>query len=824
MELAQAPADLAQLQAEVGRLAAELQEATQEKVQAAQYGLAVLEENGELKQRCGELEGQLDRLSSELTQMKEALAECHSSHKRAAVAGENREESLVREAAAKEAQLAACLEEQQGELRQLRCQLSNAGAESERLSATLQDLRQECQALDAEKAQLREELKQHKSRELRQLQDCAELEEENISLQKQVSMLKGNQFEALKHELRRREEEALLAGAQLEELGRLRELAERQLEEALETLVVEREQQRELRRELVVCTGGRPGSLGSLQAGLEELSQDEELDSGFANGSASVGDFGERASTPRARPAPGLVADLFSELSLAEVHKLRQQLLQGDRERASLAADVQEARRQLDSAREALAEQQQRNGLLLEQLQARPASPEPQPRQDLEGQLRAARKLAGELQARLAQAQEELLGLTEDLATLYHQVCAWRGLTPQRVVLDYYRDGGGTRRPPGKPEPGAGPCGDQSSPGEPLNVSSLAAVLREQLGHLQGALVLWRQQPPRQGPPAAELERDKEALAEEVLKLRSLLSTKREQIATLRTVLKANKQTAEAALSKLKGQYEGEKALVSDTMLKLRRELKALKEDATTFSSLRAMFASRCDQYVSQLDEMQRQLAVAEDEKKTLSSLLRMAIQQKLALTQRLESLASPARGTRPRPRSTRSTADPALTGGPPEELSAQDPAPQLSPVEGPRQRTAEGHRGAPERGKMDQEARQDGAEVLGTQGGSLPGKETGPPRAAGKAPGAKARPEPPATARNSSPSAGAVQDAGVPGRAGKGQLVLGKGLPPGGAMPPGCRGAEPGRVRGPRGDPSCPHCPPPASSLSRPSPAPTST
>lgn len=36
---------------------------------------------------------------------------------------------------------------------------------------------------------------------------------------------------------------------------------------------------------------------------------------------------------------------------------------------------------------------------------------------------------------------------------------------------------------------------------------------------------------------------------------------------------------------------------------------------------------------------MQRQLAAAEDEKKTLNSLLRMAIQQKLALTQRLEDL-----------------------------------------------------------------------------------------------------------------------------------------------------------------------------------------
>lgn len=37
-------------------------------------------------------------------------------------------------------------------------------------------------------------------------------------------------------------------------------------------------------------------------------------------------------------------------------------------------------------------------------------------------------------------------------------------------------------------------------------------------------------------------ESDREALLEEVLKLKSLLSTKREQIATLRTVLKANKQ------------------------------------------------------------------------------------------------------------------------------------------------------------------------------------------------------------------------------------------------------------------------------------------
>ncbi|XP_076577850.1 protein bicaudal D homolog 1-like isoform X1 [Chaetodon auriga] len=178
---------------------------------------------------------------------------------------------------------------------------------------------------------------------------------------------------------------------------------------------------------------------------------------------------------------------------------------------------------------------------------------------------------------------------------------------------------------------------------EPMNVYNLNAIIRDQVKHLQRA-VDRSLQLSRQRAAAREvgplLDKDKESCVEEILKLKSLLSTKREQIATLRLVLKANKQTAEGALANLKSKYEAEKSMVTDTMMKLRNELKALKEDAATFSSLRAMFATRCDEYVTQLDEMQRQLAAAEDEKKTLNSLLRMAIQQKLALTQRLEDLA----------------------------------------------------------------------------------------------------------------------------------------------------------------------------------------
>ncbi|XP_029351351.1 protein bicaudal D homolog 1-like isoform X3 [Echeneis naucrates] len=350
----------------------------------------------------------------------------------------------------------------------------------------------------------------------------------------------------------------------------------------------------------------------------------------------------------------------------------------------------------------------------------------------LELELQAAQSAANESQGALFAAQDELVMLSEELAQLYHHVCLCNNETPNRVMLDYYRQGRGlrglsaslkamssdnskvlltprlsrrlaavasttstpgeSRSPSDSPskEPLSRESGGEEKDGEreglqmpseqslmactpptrspsisassssssssspamepagelrkePMNIYNLNAIIRDQVKHLQRA-VDRSLQLSRQRAAARELapllDKDKESCMEEILKLKSLLSTKREQIATLRLVLKANKQTAEVALANLKSKYEAEKSMVTDTMMKLRNELKALKEDAATFSSLRAMFATRCDEYVTQLDEMQRQLAAAEDEKKTLNSLLRMAIQQKLALTQRLEDLA----------------------------------------------------------------------------------------------------------------------------------------------------------------------------------------
>lgn len=236
---------------------------------------------------------------------------------------------------------------------------------------------------------------------------------------------------------------------------------------------------------------------------------------------------------------------------------------------------------------------------------------------NVEAELRAAKSTATESQGMLNAAQDELVTFSEELAQLYHHVCLCNNETPNRVMLDYYRQSRITRSgslkgsedprallsprlarrlaaasaacssdpprspmdspskdthhnetttnldPPschgspnrshtGSPVINISPCpslvpsdtgGDLRK--EPMNIYNLNAIIRDQIKHLQKA-VDRSLQLSRQRAAARELapmlDKDKESCMEEILKLKSLLSTKREQIATLRLVLKANKQ------------------------------------------------------------------------------------------------------------------------------------------------------------------------------------------------------------------------------------------------------------------------------------------
>ncbi|XP_077386079.1 protein bicaudal D homolog 2 [Festucalex cinctus] len=765
------------LRVEVERLSRELRETTQEKIQAAEYGLAVLEEKQQLKQRFDELETEYEAVRQELDQLKEAFGQAHSAHRKVAADGESREESLILESASKEAQYQQKVLELQNDLRQAKVSIASVQAENERLSHITLEMRETSDQVELQRSQLRDDIREYKVREARLLQDYSELEEENISLQKQVSALRQNQveFEGLKYEIRRLEEDSQCLNSQLEDAMRLREIAERQLTEALETIKTEREQKATLRKELshYVTIGGSVYN-GSFNISFDNLKlhdepsaisdlDNDDLIRGFENGliKAGEGDKDNSAAGQRGdsfKPAPSLVDDLLSELNISEIQKLKQQLGQVEREKMALINTLQENQKQLEQAYGTVSEQKETVNRLTENLSAMrklQASKERQSALDgekdrdshedgdyyeldingpeilkckytvavseagelrqelktlrsqydncrtqsqderarlesdlhelrsrlaslekisqadklemarLEKELRLVSEAAGESLGSLNVAQDELIAFSEELANLYNHVCMCNNETPNRVMLDYYKEGKALMRrgQDAKTRPssvlltnGLIPETDPKKPDsvdsavvlapeprpEPMNIYNLVAIIRDQIRHLQQAVDRTTELS-RQRLANLELstvaDKDKEACMEEILKLKSLLSTKREQIATLRAVLKANKQTAEVALANLKSKYDSEKAMVTETMMKLRNELKALKEDAATFSSLRAMFASRCDEYVTQLDDMQRQLAAAEDEKKTLNSLLRMAIQQKLALTQRLEDL-----------------------------------------------------------------------------------------------------------------------------------------------------------------------------------------
>ncbi|XP_017290982.1 protein bicaudal D homolog 2 [Kryptolebias marmoratus] len=767
------------LRAEVERLARELRETTHEKIQAAEYGLAVLEEKQQLKQRFDELETEYEAVRQELDQLKEAFGHAYSTHRKVAADGESREESLILESASKEALYQQKVLDLQNELRQAKASLSSAQAENDRLSAIALETRENSELAEMQRCQLRDDIREYKVREARLLQDYTDLEEDNISLQKQVSVLRQNQveFEGLKHEIRRLEEDAQCLQSQLDEAMRLREIAERQLTEALETIKTEREQKAALRKELSHCMtigGSVYSSSFNVFTDNPKLHEDpssilepdnDDLIRGFENGLIKSSDSDEDNRTlmnkrgGAFKPAPSLVDDLLSELNISEIQKLKQQLAQVEREKVALINSLQESQKQLEQAYGTVSEQKETVNRLTENLSAirkLQASKERQSALDsekdrdshddgdyyeldingpeilqckytvavseagelrqelktlraqyeecrtqyeeerarlesevqdlssklfslekmsqadkaevcrLEKELRLVSEAAGESLGSLNVAQDELIAFSEELANLYNHVCMCNNETPNRVMLDYYKEGKAMvrRGQEGKEnqtvlltsglisENGSGSSDSSSatvtaSPApeprpEPMNIYNLVDIIRDQIRHLQQAVDRTTELS-RQRLASLELstvaDKDKEACMEEILKLKSLLSTKREQIATLRAVLKATKQTAEVALANLKSKYESEKAMVTETIRKLRNELKALKEDAATFSSLRAMFATRCDEYVIQLDDMQRQLAAAEDEKKTLNSLLRMAIQQKLALTQRLEDL-----------------------------------------------------------------------------------------------------------------------------------------------------------------------------------------
>ncbi|VDM72522.1 unnamed protein product, partial [Strongylus vulgaris] len=96
------------------------------------------------------------------------------------------------------------------------------------------------------------ELKETKEREQRLMGEYTELEEENIALQKTVANLRGAQveFESLKIDCTKYADEIYMLNAAIEESQLLKNIAEKQVEEALLAAQQEREQRLAMKKEL----------------------------------------------------------------------------------------------------------------------------------------------------------------------------------------------------------------------------------------------------------------------------------------------------------------------------------------------------------------------------------------------------------------------------------------------------------------------------------------------------------------------------------------------------------------------------------------------
>ncbi|KAL5014784.1 hypothetical protein ScPMuIL_009054 [Solemya velum] len=700
----------------------------------------------------------------ELEYAKEALSKHHISLKEHHARGVHQEEKFLEETASREAGLQSNIVDLEGELKTVKQDFDRYSSENERLRTGIAELQHSVEQLEEQRRQMKSEIREYKIRENRSLADCTELEDENISLQKQVSQLRQSQveFEGMKHESKRLQEDVEDLNMQLDEAVGLKKIIEKNLEEALNSLQLEREQRHALKKELdqrlnqesmfnlnhLAHLGGLSEGLlnNSLENSLTDSSIDEETEPHAHPALKRLeADFKRDNTKSPVKPGPGRVSDILSEIQDNEVKKLEGLLEQSESEKTELQNALEEAQRLIEDTQKDLVEQKLRanqlkvhisslisleNGevsdkghesedsldkeieneadvekrALLElkknlrtnekkyssalsqisQLQneisrlqeknqhggLRYGDPEVEDVlqelrlkcvkyedtiKELEEDLKSMTHAAGDAHSSVNTTKDDLSRITEELAQLYHLVCQVTGETPNRVMLDHVNADNRHSSTDDSREGSIEKTTGKESPKETVTKSTkkskkikhkkldreescykFTSTIFDQVKYLKSAI---EHLIDVHGKSSTDNDTDKSELIEQNMKLKAMLSTKREQIATLRSVLKANKSTAEFALNNLKQKYESEKIIVTETMLKLRNELKALKEDAATFASLRAMFAQRCDEYVTQLDEMQRQLMAAEEEKKTLNSLLRMAIQQKLALTQRLEDL-----------------------------------------------------------------------------------------------------------------------------------------------------------------------------------------
>ncbi|ESO06907.1 hypothetical protein HELRODRAFT_77074 [Helobdella robusta] len=692
------------LMEEIERLRNELDRAVKDREKAAEYGLAVLEEKQNFQTRCEQAENLYETTQLDLKLTKDTLAQLQGNLRKANELGLTHEEGLLQD----EEVLRSSVNRLNTDLRNAQHTNQELTIENEKACTKINNLVSRLEEFEALKVSLRNELRELKMRESQLSTDFAELEEENVLLQKQLMQMKQSQvdFESIKYENKQLTETVEELNQEVEALDKLKEIVEKNLVEALELLQREREEKCHLKKELDQRISSE--SVHALQAlastlGLNEFSQSQicinsnygelyqeehdnptlkKLEADFVSNQAA-----EIINTEVADGDSSFVGDLFSEIHVNEVKKLENLVEKLEAEKNLLEKSLQEANENIEVSKQQVKQTTDKvvelensinavnnsytafatdseelknliqnyssyesaiNQILkfrqeIAQLSTSPKSSNFQVNPEIDVQIRRLETevedktdMVNELTNALNDTCNILKNLSKDLSEVYRMMCAVRSEVPNKNVLQFDRVNKSAllaldataAQTSTIPDPPYIACRKLCD-----FVMSQISTMTQIMGQIVESEKIKQSDEP-QTESIVELK-------EQNSKLKIMLATKRDQIATLRSVLKSNKNTAETALASLKQRFDSERQQIVNEVQRLRSEVQSLKEDKATFASLRASFAQRCDEYLTQLDEQQLTIINAQEEKKTLNSLLRMAMQQKMEISSRYDELVN---------------------------------------------------------------------------------------------------------------------------------------------------------------------------------------
>lgn len=638
------------LKIELDRLSRELAAAQHERSQSAAFGLDLLNEKEKLQEKYESIETAYEQSKKDLQELREAWNKAITEQRVSATTVFEKEVQLLNDSDAL-ASLTHAKQETEKELKHTKSLLEAALAEKDHYFSKQDDYVKKSNTQENEIRNLKNENRElrevRSNRESRLLSENSELVEENLSLQKQVSNLRSAQveFESFKHEIQRLQDELIAANSQLEEMVTLKRINERQTQEALEALQSEREQKYALRKELdsrntadlsinwtsLAALKGSPHlanlalrNLGSGGGAIRNSSVVRESDDGSPNGFSSDQDGATTFSD--ADPGydmmhefemPSIEGSLFDEVHLSEIKKLQQSLEEKENQRSNLNTKLIDIQHKLDSKnRQAEAIEKKLTTIcsLVEEfydVSDLPKTPSRRRTNDTDATTNKDDNsvVVSSTTGTSGQTPATRTSLLDDYDNIYSHL--------QALFAAY-----------------------QKQPENKENLIRAEATISAAAGgtSLQSQELNLIDQTINN--EAAKLAEAADALSsDDVQSLRAMLYKKHEQLRQLRTVLRSNKESAEVALKNLKSKYDMEKAIVTETMTKLRLEHKRLNEDAATFASLRSHFSARIEEYNTEIEKLQSKLAASDQEKTTLNSLLRMAIEQKVMLTQRLEAI-----------------------------------------------------------------------------------------------------------------------------------------------------------------------------------------